>query len=127
MNVKQILVVSLLLGGCRQSARTPSIDAGLGAQLYAAGDPRVRVMGRHLADGGAVSFGASGVTFFIRFRGTLLDVDLERPSADTADHDWFTVVFDGGEPVRFRTRAGTRRYALARNLRRRGEHTAVLS
>jgi lysophospholipase L1-like esterase len=125
MNVKQIVVVSVLLAGCAPSARVPGADAG-GAQVYAASDARVRVMGRHLVDGGAVSFGASGVTFYIKFRGTSLDVDLERASADTANHDWFTVVVDGGEPSRFRTRSSITRYTLARGLQP-GEHTVALS
>ena len=83
-------------------------------------------MGRHVVNDGAVAFGASGVTFFIRFRGTALDVELERVSPDTANHDWFTVVIDGGEPTRFRTELHTRRYTIARGLQR-GEHTLVLS
>jgi lysophospholipase L1-like esterase len=126
MNVKQIVVALLLLAGCSASSKLPRAGEGGGAHSYAASDPRVRVMGRSINDGGTVSFGASGVTFFIRFRGTSLDVDLERASADTADHDWFTVVVDGGEPTRFRTRSRTQRYSLARDLPP-GEHTVVLS
>jgi hypothetical protein len=126
MNVKHIFLASLLFGGCTASPRVPAADASGSARSYAASDARVRVMGRHLADGGAVSFGASGVTFFIRFRGTSLDVELERASADSANHDWFTVIVDGGEPSRFRTQARTTRYTLARGLPR-GEHTVVLS
>jgi lysophospholipase L1-like esterase len=126
MNVKQIVVASLLVGGCSSVARAPVVDGSGAAHLYAASDPRVRVMGRYLVDGQAVSFGASGVTFFIKFRGTSLDVELERASADTANHDWFTVVVDRGEPSRFRTRSRTQRYTLARDLPR-GEHVVVLS
>ena len=125
MNVKRLLAGALLLPGCAAS-RVHSADTSHGAQVYAATDSRVRIMGRHVMDGGAVTFGASGVTFFIKFRGTALDVELERMSPDTANHDWFTVVVDGGEPTRFRTLLHSQRYTLARDLSR-GEHTVALS
>lgn len=125
MNVKRSVVALLLLAGCTSSGRVSADRVG-SAQVYAASDARVRVMGRYVVDSGAVSFGASGVTFFIRFRGSSLDVDLERASADTANHDWFTVVVDGGEPSRFRTRSSTTRYTLASGLPS-GVHTVALS
>src|SRR3954465_12213976 len=126
MNVKRVFAAAILLSGCSSVARVQTSESSAGTQSYAANDPRVRVMGRHMMEGGAVSFGASGVTFFFKFRGTALDVELERVSADTANHDWFTVVVDGGEPTRFRTQLRTRRYTLASGLPR-GEHTVALS
>ncbi|HEV7992181.1 MAG TPA: GDSL-type esterase/lipase family protein [Gemmatimonadaceae bacterium] len=127
MKAIPLLVASLSLLGCAASARAPAVDSpGSPRNGYAASDARVRVMGRRIADGGAVAFGASGVTFFIKFRGTSLDVELERASNDTANHDWFTVVVDGGEPSRFRTQPRTRQYSLARGLPL-GEHTIALS
>jgi lysophospholipase L1-like esterase len=122
MKTVSLFVATLTLAGCA-AARTTDSDI---ARSYPATDERVRVMGRQITDGGAVAFGASGVTFFIRFRGTAVDAELERAPADSAEHDWFTVVVDGGEPSRFRTQPRTRRYTLARGLPR-GEHTVVLS
>jgi len=125
MNVKLLPAALLITIGCA-SARAPEAAVVARAPVYAASDARVRVMGRHRVAGDTVVFGASGVTFFIRFRGTTLDVDLERVSPDTANHDWFTVVVDGGEPSRFRTGTLTRRYPLARGLTN-GVHMVALS
>ena len=119
------LLVSLLapfaLLGCASAPRT---DGAL--RDYPATSPDVRVMGRHADSAGTVAFGASGVTFYMKFRGTALDVDLAEQPRDSAGHDWLTVVVDGGEPTRLRVERGTRRLALASGLRR-GEHTLVLS
>ena len=110
-----------LAGGCAGSrAGAPAM------QTYPATSERIRVMGRHLREGDAVRFGASGVTFFIRFRGTALDVALDDQVADTNGHNWFTAVVDDGAPVRFRTAPGTPRYTVASGLRD-GEHRVVLS
>ncbi|PAP75995.1 AGE family epimerase/isomerase [Rubrivirga marina] len=96
------------------------------ASAVPAADPRIRVMGRHRAEaGGAVDFGAAGVTFGIRFRGTRLAARLDDAFRD-GGHNWFTVVVDGGEPVRFRTRPGQHDYTLASGLDD-GEHTLWLS
>ena len=92
-----------------------------------ASDGRIRVMGRHLVeDDGAVAFGASGVTFAVRFRGRRLAVRLDVDARDETGYDWFTVVVDGGAPTRFRTRPGQADYVLAEGLAP-GEHTLVLS
>ena len=89
-------------------------------------DPRIRVMGRHRTEAdGAVDFGAAGVTFAIRFRGTRLDARLDDAHRD-GGHNWFTVVVDEGEPVRFRTRPGQHVYTLTSGLDD-GEHTLWLS
>ena len=91
-----------------------------------AADDRVRVMGRHRVESdGSVRFGASGVTFAVRFRGTRLAAELEDEGRD-GGHNWFTVVVDGGEPRRFRTTPGQRDYVLAEGLAM-GEHTLWLS
>ncbi len=106
----------LLLAGC-----------SAGVQPYPADTAPVQVMGRHLVAGdGSVAFGASGVTFFLKFRGATLSVELEDAAPDSAGHNWFTVVVDDGEPYRFRTEPGRHRYTLADGLSD-GEHTLVLS
>ncbi|MEO8563210.1 MAG: GDSL-type esterase/lipase family protein [bacterium] len=125
MKLLSLLVAILTLAGCA-AAPTPAPNTGRALHSYPATDERVRVMGRHVADGNAVAFGASGVTFFLKFRGTALDVDIERALADSTEHDWFTVIVDGGEPTRFRTQPHTRWYTLARALPHR-EHVVVLS
>lgn len=96
------------------------------ASAVPAADPRIRVMGRHrVTDDGAVDFGAAGVTFGVRFRGTRLEARLDDAFRD-GGHNWFTVVVDDGEPVRFRTRPGQHVYTLASGLAD-GEHTLWLS
>jgi xylan 1,4-beta-xylosidase len=104
---------------------TPLAEPATG-QTSRAADDRIRVMGRHRVANGAVEFGAPGVTFFIEFRGTGVDAELETTTAGPHDHDWFTVVVDGAEPVRFRADPGRRWYALADDLAP-GEHTLALS
>ncbi|HET8654569.1 MAG TPA: GDSL-type esterase/lipase family protein [Longimicrobiaceae bacterium] len=84
-------------------------------------------MGRAVVDdSGAVSFGASGVTFYTKFRGTGMDADLRDEFRDSTGYNWFTVAVDGGEPTRFRTEPGKRWYSLADDLRP-GVHTLALS
>ncbi|OZC01332.1 AGE family epimerase/isomerase [Rubricoccus marinus] len=96
-------------------------------QSVPAADPRVQIMGRHLAHpDGSVSFAASGVTFVVRFRGTRLAAHIEDEFRYGTEHNWFTVVVDGGEPVRFQTRPGQRETVLAEGLAS-GEHTLWLS
>ena len=108
--------------GCATSVPSPPDPMTVVAR-----DPRVQVMGRHVAEaGGAVAFGASGVTFVVRFRGDRLAARLEDEFRGGTDYNWFTVVVDGGEPVRFRTRPGQDTYVLAEGLSS-GEHTAWLS
>ena len=97
------------------------------ARTYPAGDERIRVMGRHVVDRtGAIRFGASGGTFFMRFRGPRLDVELEDEFRDSTSYNWFTVVVDGGTVSRFRTRPGQQRYTLATDLGP-GPHSLALS
>lgn len=115
MNRLLPLLLLPVLTGCAGTLRT-----------FPAADERILVMGRHRVDGGAVDFGASGVTFFARFDGTRLEVDLEDEFRDGTNHNWFTVVVDGGEPSRFRTEPGRRRYTLADGLAP-GPHTLALS
>ncbi len=99
---------------------------GSHAGAVRASDDRVRIMGRHLVeDDGAVAFGASGVTFAVRFEGTRLVAEIEDEFRD-GGHNWFTVVVDEGEPTRVRTRPGQRAYVLADGLAP-GEHTLWLS
>ena len=110
------------LSGCSGAGR-----ADIAMRSYSASDAHVQVMGRHLVDpDGSVRFGASGVTFGVRFRGTGLAVELEDGARDSTDHNWFTVVVDGQEPVRFRTRPGVQTYPVADGLRP-GVHTLWLS
>lgn len=116
--MNRLLVILLLpiLAGCAGSLRT-----------YQAADEQIVIMGRHLVgEDGAVDFGASGVSFSMRFRGTRLEVDLEDENRGGTEHNWFTVVVDDREPVRFRTEPGRHRYTLAEGLPA-GEHTVVLS
>lgn len=120
------VLACLALIGCATSAGTSISSTDGGPHRYAATAEQIRVMGRHVVDHDAIAFAASGVTFYARFRGTAIEVDLEDALPDTASHNWFTVVVDGGEPVRFRTNVRTRRYVLASGLSS-GEHTLVLS
>ena len=118
-----LLAVSVLTAtGCASGMnRTDS------PETVSAADPRIQVMGRHVAEAdGAVAFAASGVTFTIRFRGSALTARLDDELRGGTEHNWFTVVVDGGEPVRFRTRAEQDVYVLAEGLAR-GAHTVVLS
>ena len=97
------------------------------AQTIPAADDRIRVMGRHrVADDGAVEFGAPGVTFFIAFEGTAVEVELEVAAPEPGGYDWFTVVVDGGEPARVRADPGRHWYTLADGLMP-GEHSLALS
>ncbi|HKG91494.1 MAG TPA: SGNH/GDSL hydrolase family protein [Gemmatimonadaceae bacterium] len=125
-NTRRLLACLLLLVGCSAAARTDTRADGSGAHAYPAADERILVMGRHAGDGRTVSFGAAGVTFYMKFRGTGIDVELQDDHRDSTSHDWFTAVVDGGEPVRFRADARTRRYTLASGLSP-GEHTLALS
>jgi lysophospholipase L1-like esterase len=116
-----LLAAATLAVGCAPArAGAPAMHA------YPATSALIHVMGRHVRDGDAVRFGASAVTFFIRFRGTALDIGLDDQVADPNGHNWFTAVVDGGAPVRFRTAPGTSRYTVASGLSD-GEHRVVLS
>ena len=79
-------------------------------------DPKIQIMGRHevLSDG-SVSFGASGVSFFIRFSGSKLEVDLNDEFRDDVSYNWLTVIVNGKESHRFRTEQGVTRYTLVEN------------
>ena len=122
-----LLLAALTAAGCSANPAPPSAAAADTLRSYPATDARIRVMGRHrLDDGGAVDFAASGVTFFLKFRGPALDAEMIEQSGDATAHNWFTVVVDGGEPSRFRTGPGRSWYALASGLGA-GEHTLALS
>lgn len=125
MPTSRLLLLALVAAGCTSSGRSASGPGG--APTHAASDERVRVMGRHVVeDDGAVAFGAAGVTFFVRFDGTGLSARIDDEFRDSTGYNWFTVVVDGGRPVRFRTRPGQRDYRLAEGLAP-GEHTLALS
>lgn len=116
-------VMILALAGCATGASISTTTS----PTASASDERVRIMGRHIVeDDGAVAFGASGVTFAVRFRGSRLDAHIEDEFRDGTGYNWFTVVVDDGEPVRFRTRPGESVYTLAEGLPP-GEHMLVLS
>jgi len=83
-------------------------------------------MGRHINENGAIKFAASGVTFYMKFQGSHLDVDLQDEFRDSTNYNWFTVIVDGGAPKRFRTRPGKEWYTLADSLQS-GEHKLILS
>jgi lysophospholipase L1-like esterase len=114
---------ALVLAGC---AGITASSAPVVAQSFAANDSRILVMGRHATSGDTVLFGASGVTFQMKFRGPSLDVVLDDGRSDSTAHEWFTVVVDGRAPTRFRTTARTARYTLASGLSG-GAHTVALS
>jgi lysophospholipase L1-like esterase len=95
-------------------------------RAYPATSNRIRVMGRHADGKRGVAFGASGVTFFMKFRGTAMEVELEDERRDSTSHNWFTIVVDSSEPFRIRTEPRTRRYTLVTGLPL-GEHTLALS
>jgi lysophospholipase L1-like esterase len=118
MNRLRVLPLALAIAGCSATAGgTPGSAPGGALHEYSATDGRVHVLGRRATDSaGAIEFGASGVTFLTRFRGTGMAARLGYESPDSAGHDWFTVVVDGGAPTRFRTERGTRWYPLAEGL-----------
>jgi lysophospholipase L1-like esterase len=94
---------------------------------YSADDDRIVIMGRYQTDDtGAVSFGASGVTFIIKFSGTFLDIVLEDEFRYGTSNNYFTVIVDNRPPVRFRTESGKTEYRIAGALPA-GEHTVILS
>jgi len=98
-----------------------------GLQTYPANDSHIRVMGRHIVDkDGSIKFAASGVTFYMKFRGTRLTADLEDEFRDSTNYNWFDVIVDGGQLHKFRTRMGKTHYILADSLNP-GEHTLILS
>ena len=117
-----LVAVLSLLAGCAASAPRSAPP-----ESVAASDARLRVMGRHVTEAdGAVAFAASGVTVTVRFRGDRLAARLDDEVRNGTDHNWFTVVVDGGEARRFRTVPGQETYVLAEGLEP-GEHTVQLS
>lgn len=118
MNKLALLLPLLLLFGCSGSSLPES---------YQADDSRIQILGRHtVKETGAVSFGASGVTFYFKFRGPKIEVVLEDEFRDSTSYNWFTVTVDGESPSRFRTHQGKRIYTLADSLSS-GTHTVALS
>lgn len=97
-----------------------------GIHTYQAAKAPIRIMGRHINKNGSISFAASGVTFYMKFRGDHLDVDLQDEFRDSTSYNWFTVIVDGGTPKRFRTRPGKEWYNLADSLQA-GTHQLILS
>ena len=98
---------------------------GMQLKTYPANDQHVRIMGRHLVtQNGAVKFGASGVTFYMTFRGTRLAVDLHDEFRDSTSYNWFDVKVDGSPVHEFRTRMGKTHYVLVDSLKP-GVHTLV--
>ena len=97
-----------------------------GLKTYPANDSHIQIMGRHLVDShGAVKFAASGVTFYMKFRGTRLAADLDDEFRDSTSYNWFDVIVDGGHVREFRTRMGKTHYVLADSLKP-GVHTLIL-
>lgn len=83
-------------------------------------------MGRHeIFTDGSVSFGASGVSFYVRFSGSRLEVDLMDEFRDGVSYNWFTVIVDGHESHRFRTEQGRSRYTLVEHAGE-GHHDVIL-
>jgi len=89
-------------------------------------DPKIQIMGRHeVLSNGSVSFGASGVSFFVTFSGSKLEVDLSDEFRDGVSYNWFTVIVNGQESHRFRTEQGVTRYTLVENADE-GPHDVIL-
>ena len=125
-NARALMNVARSLRAGPTSHASPPSEATPAGTRVPASDGRVRVMGRHRTEAdGAVAFGASGVAFVVRFEGDRLVAEIEDEFRD-GEHNWFTVVVDGGAPRRFRTRPGQRDYVLAEGLAA-GEHTLWLA
>ena len=61
---------------------------------YHANDERIHIMGRHEVDSnGSIKFGASGVSFYFRFEGTTLEIELEDEFRYGNANNIFTVIF----------------------------------
>jgi lysophospholipase L1-like esterase len=89
-------------------------------------DTKIQIMGRHeVLSNGSVSFGASGVSFFVRFSGPRLEVDLSDEFRDGGSYNWFTVIVNGEESHRFRTVKGVSRYTLVDDAGE-GQHNVIL-
>lgn len=79
-------------------------------------DSRIQIMGRHeVLKDNIVSFGASGVSFYIRFSGSRLEVELIDEFRYGSSYNWFTVIIDGIESHRFRTEPGKTKYIIVEN------------
>jgi lysophospholipase L1-like esterase len=97
------------------------------ANSYPAGDKRIVIMGRYQTDElGGVLFGASGVTFSLKFSGSFMDIVLEDEFRSGTDYNYFTVIFNDRQPVRFKTETGKTLYRIADELPP-GEHTLILN
>jgi lysophospholipase L1-like esterase len=89
-------------------------------------DQRISVMGRHSVDSdGSILFGASGVSFFFKFEGSELYIDLHDEFRDGTSYNIFTVVVNGTESHRFKTIPGQTKYPIALNLGD-GTHEVIL-
>jgi lysophospholipase L1-like esterase len=80
-------------------------------------DQRVSVMGRHVVESdGSILFGASGVSFYFRFEGPVLQIDLHDEFRYGTSYNIFTVIINGTESHRFKTVPGQTRYKIASDL-----------
>ena len=93
---------------------------------YPATDDRVQIMGRHEVESdGSIKFGASGVSFYFRFEGTTLEVELEDEFRYGNANNIFTVILNGEESHRFKIEPGQSRFILAHDLNP-DEHQLIL-
>lgn len=93
---------------------------------YFATDDRIQIMGRHqIESDGSILFGASGVSFYFRFEGTSLDVELEDEFRYGNANNIFMVILNGEESHRFKIEPGQSRFTLAKDLIP-GEHQLTL-
>jgi hypothetical protein len=93
---------------------------------YPANDERIHIMGRHEVDSnGSIKFGASGVSFYFRFEGTTLEIELEDEFRYGNANNIFTVILNGEETHRFKIQPGQSRFTLANDLKS-AEHELIL-
>jgi len=98
------------------------LSANLSAQMkvnsvFAAADSKIKVMGRYeITENKSVKFGSSGVTFFIRFKGTELKAVLKDEFKYGNSYNYFLVLIDGKIVKKFRTVPAQVIYSLAENL-----------
>ena len=93
---------------------------------YPPTDDRIQIMGRHLVEqDGSIKFGASGVSFYFRFEGTTLEVELEDEFRYGNANNIFMVILNGVESHRFKIEPGQSRITLAKDLNH-GEHQIIL-
>jgi lysophospholipase L1-like esterase len=90
-------------------------------------DPRIQYTGRISFAGTEPWFAQSGVSIKARFTGTTLNfVMKDLASGGLRTTNYYNVLIDDGEPVRFEVKGDTKVYAVAQNLAP-GEHTVRLT